>query len=298
MTAPPPPVPTVPGLELLALLHQGRHVNVYDAWSTERGCRCIVKTARPGRTLDARSRRDLLAEGRLLNSLTHPHIVRLYDVVKGAAPAVVLETLSGHTLSALLDQNRRLPVHDVLHLGLHLCSAVGYLHRQGWLHLDLKPSNVVADSGRAKLIDLSIARRPGRRRPGIGTPGYLAPEQALGHPLGPPADVWGIGGLLYEALTGDPAVPGTGTSSSTSSSGSSSASSSAGSSGTTTGGPVIVVAPTPLRTRRRVPPGVVGMINATLDLDPGQRPTLAQVAGVLAGGLGVTLVPHADATPA
>lgn len=283
------PAPTVPGYQLLALLHQGRQVNVYDAWSIERGCRCVVKTGRPDRTVDSRSMRDLVAEGRLLSSLSHPHVVRVYDVIKGAAPAVVLETLSGNTLSSLLDRHGRLPVGDALHLGLHLCSAVGYLHSRGWLHLDLKPSNVVADSGRAKLIDLSIARRPGRRRPGIGTPGYLSPEQAMGAELGPPADVWGIGGLLYEALSGDPAVPDTGTDT-----GTSTPSSSADRSGTTTGGPVTVVVPAPLRTRRRIPPGVVEMIDGALHLDPLQRPTVAEVAGVLAGALGVSPVPHAE----
>jgi len=287
MTAQPLPAPTVPGLQLLALLHQGRQVNVYDAWSIERGCRVVVKTARPDRSLDARSARELLAEGRLLIGLTHPHLVRVYEVIKGAAPAVVLETLSGHTLSSLLDRHRRLPVNDVLHLGLHLCSAMGYLHSRGWLHLDLKPSNVVADSGRAKIIDLSIARRPGRQKPGIGTPGYLSPEQAMGTELGPPTDVWGIGGLLYEALSGDPAVPDTGTGTGTSTSGSS-----GDRSGTTTGGPVTVVLPAPLRTRRRIPGEVVEMIDATLRLDPLRRPTIAQVSGVLADALGASPVPH------
>lgn len=274
------------GLLVLEQLHQGRHVNVYDVWSEERGCRCIAKTLRPDRPRDSRSVRDLMAEGRLLSRLTHPHIVRLYETTRDPTPMILLETLSGHTLSALIDEHGRLPVRDVLHLGLHLCSAIGYLHQTGWLHLDLKPSNVVADSGRAKLIDLSIARRPGRRKRGIGTPGYLSPEQALGRELGPAADVWGIGGLLYEALVGDPAVPDSET-------GSSSSRRSCTTSDTSTDGPVTLVAPAPLRSRRRVPPGVARLIDAALRLDPAGRPTVADCAAVLAEALDVTPVPHA-----
>jgi eukaryotic-like serine/threonine-protein kinase len=68
----------------------------------------------------------------------------------------------------------------------------------------VKPSNVIADAGVAKLIDLSIARRPGRVKAGLGTWSNLAPEQARGGDAGPPADVWGLGTVLYEALTGTP----------------------------------------------------------------------------------------------
>ena len=71
------------------------------------------------------------------------------------------------------------------------------------MHLDLKPGNIVAESGRAKLIDLSIARRPGRARPGVGTWCYMAPEQARGGQVAEPADVWGIGVVLWEAACGD-----------------------------------------------------------------------------------------------
>ena len=291
MSGPDTVMPVLPGLLVIEQLHRGHHVNVYDVWSEERGCRCVAKTLRPDRPRDEKSVRDLMREGRLLSQLTHPHIVRLYEAVRAPVPVVLLETLSGHTLASLLDEHDCLPVQDVLHLGLHLTSAIGYLHRQGWLHLDLKPSNVIADGGRAKLIDLSIARRPGRRRPGIGTPGYLSPEQALGHPLGPAADVWGIGGLLYEAITGDPAVPDTKSRSSVSSS-----SRSHERRRTTTGGAVTIVAPGSLPRRRRVPTEVRRLIDACLTLDPAARPTIPEMAATLAAALDSTPVPFADAS--
>ncbi|WP_237409383.1 protein kinase [Streptomyces sp. M2CJ-2] len=119
-------------------------------------------------------------------------------------PLVVLETLTGETLSHLVHRLRRRPsAADVALLGVQLCSAIHYLHGQGLLHLDLKPSNVVVDCGHAKVLDLSIARPPGPAPAGVGTFCYLAPEQARGGPLSAAADVWGIGITLYEAAAGD-----------------------------------------------------------------------------------------------
>jgi eukaryotic-like serine/threonine-protein kinase len=192
------------GYELLDHLHRSRGYDVYDAWSVERHCRVVIKTPRADRLDDSKLWRRLEEEGRLLYRLSHPHILRGYDVIPGPPPAVVTETLRGHTLEYLLENSRRLSAAEAAVLGMQLCSAVAYLHNQGYLHLDLKPSNVIIDAGRAIVIDLSIAREPGPGTPGLGTWAYLAPEQALGDQLGPAADVWGIGIVLYEALTGRP----------------------------------------------------------------------------------------------
>jgi serine/threonine protein kinase len=115
---------------------------------------------------------------------------------------MVLETLTGATLGALIDDGP-LEVADSAQLGLQLVSVLAYLHRCGWLHLDVKPANIVVESGRATLIDLSLVGRPGSGRAGAGTRGYLSPEQALGEDLSPASDVWGLGVTLLEALTGD-----------------------------------------------------------------------------------------------
>ena len=192
------------GYEVLAHLHRSRGFDVYDAWSSLRRCRCVIKTPRVDRLGDPTLRGCLVREGRLLCRLTHPHILRGYDVIPGPPPAVLTETLRGQTLEHLLETSRRLTAAEAAVLGVQLCSAVAYLHELGYLHLDLKPSNVVVDAGRAVLIDLSIAQRFGRGRPGLGTWCYLAPEQAVGDQLGPAADVWGIGVVLFEALIGRP----------------------------------------------------------------------------------------------
>ena len=139
------------GYELLELLSSGHACDTYDAWSEERGCRVIVRTG------------DVRREGRLLQRLTHPNIVRAYEVHRDW---IVLETLSGvHARPPC----RALDRDDAIEMGRQLCSAVGYLHRQGWLHLDLKPDNLIADGGRLKVIDFSIAQRPGPLESGTGT---------------------------------------------------------------------------------------------------------------------------------
>jgi serine/threonine protein kinase len=202
------PSPTLAGIldaagyELLDHLHRSRGFDVYDAWSSQRRCRCVIKAPRPDRIEDQTLLRRLEREGRLLCGLTHPHILRGYELLPGPVPAVVTETLRGETLSHLLEGTRRLTGTEAAVLGLQLCSAVAYLHDCGYLHLDLKPSNIIIDGGRSIIVDLSIARKPGRATAGLGTWCYLAPEQALGGPLDAAADVWGIGAVLFEALTG------------------------------------------------------------------------------------------------
>ncbi len=186
------------GYRPLSLLADGRRLETWDAWDEARGTRCVVKLLRADRRDDPRVRQAVLLEGHLATTLAHPHLVRGYDVLDDP-PTVVLETLRGATLSALID-DEPLGLADAAELGCQLASVLGYLHRHDWLHLDLKPDNVVVDHGKAVLIDLSLAGRPGGGRPGAGTRGYLAPEQATGRGLSTATDVWGLGMTLVDAL--------------------------------------------------------------------------------------------------
>jgi serine/threonine protein kinase len=162
---------------LLERISSGHACETYDAWSLERECRVIVRIG------------DVRREGRLLRRLSHPNIVRVYEAHRDW---LVLETLSGSTVAALPELER----DDAIEMGRQLCSAVGYLHRKGWLHLDLKPDNLIADGGRLKLIDFSIAQRPGRVRAGTGTRRWMAPEQEHGGVVTAATDVWGIASVL------------------------------------------------------------------------------------------------------
>ncbi|MFY9807334.1 MAG: serine/threonine-protein kinase [Pseudonocardiaceae bacterium] len=257
-----------PGYQVIEHVRRGEDLDSYEAWSSQRYCRCFIKTLRPDCTSDPSARRHLQREARLLLSLTHPHLVRAYEYLKADAehpPLLVLENLTGATLGYLLDGGRqRLGAQDLGHLGRHLCSALRYLHSHGYLHLDVKPSNIIACDGIARLIDLSLARPPGRCSAGLGTPGYMSPEQVTGGELGPPADVWGIGLVLYQAATGwQPFdIPG---------------SSASGSVNTSTLSlcHIQLTRPAPrIRARRRLPVGVAEVIDACLHRDPDQRPTL------------------------
>jgi serine/threonine protein kinase len=247
-----------PDIEVIGLLHRSRALDVYDAWSGERGSRCTVKTVRPDRLRDERTVKALLREGRLLCRMSHPHVVRGYEVLAAPRPAIVLETLRGETLGHLIDRSsRRLSSAELGHLGLHVGSALRYLHARKILHLDLKPSNVIVEAGRAKLIDLSLARAPGRAPAGRGTWCYMAPEQARGGTIGPPADVWGLGIVLYEAATGRAAY--------------------GEDDDEDVEYPQLTRRPTPVRRARRLPVGFAMAIDACLDPDPSRRPQLTDL---------------------
>jgi serine/threonine protein kinase len=191
-----------PGFAVVDHLHRTSVYDVYDVWSEERACRCVAKLLHPDRADSETDRRRLRREGRLLARLSHPHIVRVYETLDQPQPILILETLPGATLGRVIRDRGRLGAADLVLLGLHLASAMHYLHRQGYLHLDLKPSNVIVHAGLAKVIDFSIARPIGDARRGVGTRQYLSPEQARGDALTPAADVWGIGAVLFEAATG------------------------------------------------------------------------------------------------
>jgi serine/threonine protein kinase len=189
-----------PGTTILEHLHRSNGLDVYDAWNEPRRCRVIVKTLRPDRLRSRAARARLLREGRRLQRLAHPHIVRGYEVHDGRRPAVVMETLTGHTLDHLIGgSGRALTAPELANLGCHLASALHYLHGHGVLHLDLKPANVISEHGRAKVIDLSHARPPGPMRSGNGTWCYMAPEQMRGGHVDAAADVWGLGIVLHAA---------------------------------------------------------------------------------------------------
>jgi eukaryotic-like serine/threonine-protein kinase len=260
-----------PGYEIIAHISRSGALDVYDVWSEERQCRCIAKTVRPDRWGDRGVRRRLEAEGRLLRRLSHPHIVRAYERPATTNPVVVMETLSGETLAHLIEEGDALSASEIAHLGLHLCSAVQYLHRKQILHLDLKPANIIAEAGRAKIIDLSVARRPGRARPGVGTWCYMAPEQVWGGELAPSADVWGIGVVLWEAAAGKAAFGGD----------DDDLPSSGAEELPADRHPQVRRSADPIAGHRSLPPELASAIDAALASSAGERPSVDVLAGLL-----------------
>jgi serine/threonine protein kinase len=196
-----------PGYEVRFHIARSRVLDVYDVWSHERDTHCVAKALRPDRLRATKPRRRLYREGRILLGMTHPHIVRAYEMIPGPSPVLVLEPLPGGSLDHALRQDGPLEPAVVAQLGVHLCSAMHYVHGRGLVHTDLKPANVMGDRGFAKVLDFSLARAPGRGHAGRGTAAYMPPEQALGGLVTGSADVWGIGAVLYAALTGRAPFP-------------------------------------------------------------------------------------------
>ncbi len=168
----------------------------------------VVKVVRPDQVADESSLRGLRREVHALAAVNHPVVVRgLRHDLEGARPHVVLEQIDGPRLSSLIRRHGRLPEQQYLPLAIEIASALHYLRRIGWTHLDVKPSNIIMGAP-ARLIDLSVARPTddaATLQTEIGTDAFMAPEQCLpgrlGQP-GPASDVWGLGATLFEAIAG------------------------------------------------------------------------------------------------
>lgn len=154
------------------------------------------------------------AEARLLARLHHPGLVEIYDFGRTAqGPYLVLELLPGPPLSNFLCSGPR-PLAETLRTGVDLATTLAYVHGEGVVHRDVKPSNILlGQDGRPRLADFGISRAvdtAGSTRTGMvmGTAAYLAPEQVQGQGAGPKADVYALGLVLIECLTAERAYPG------------------------------------------------------------------------------------------
>jgi len=263
-----------PGLSALKLLGGGLRYEAYLAWDARLYSMVVVKVVRPGLVDDARTLAGLAEEVEMLGRLHHPVLVRSFGAdLDGPRPHVVLEHLEGPRLSTLVRKYGPLPAEQLLPLALQLCAAVHYLAREGVVHLDIKPSNIIMGAP-ARLIDLSVARTTEEcrhLRSAVGTDSYMAPEQCLpeeGAPVGPAADVWGIGVTLYRAVAGerpyekgDPDAP-----------------------HPHERWPQLVSAPEPLPDK--VPLAIADPIMGCLAYDPADRPSATELADALEPVLG------------
>jgi eukaryotic-like serine/threonine-protein kinase len=201
-----------PGVSALRLLGGGTRYEAYLAFDERLHHVVVVKVLRPARMDDEGALRGLRAEAEMLSRLNHPAIARLLrSGIDDERPHIVLEFVEGPRLSTLIRRFGPLETEQAAPLAVEIASALHYLHGLSVVHLDVKPKNLIMGAP-PRLIDLSIARSfaaAAELTIPIGTDAYMAPEQSAPAPglVGTPADVWGLGVTLYEALAGRSAFP-------------------------------------------------------------------------------------------
>ena len=211
---------TVGPYHILRQLGSGGMGVVWLAEDTRLNRKVALKTVKSADTDTTEGRQRLMREARAAAALNHPHIATVHDVldVEGQV-IVVLEFVEGETLSSRLGRGPMM-VTETIEVAWQLADALAAAHAQGIIHRDLKPSNVVlGPESRAKVLDFGIARMvpvgadmsasaPGTIGGGlVGTPGYAAPEQYLSRNVDGRADLYSLGVMIYEMITGSRPFP-------------------------------------------------------------------------------------------
>src|SRR6516165_5700917 len=209
----PASLPVIDGYEIGELLGRGGMGLVFKARQTALKRPVALKIVVSGAHAGAEERARFRTEAEAVARLQHPGIVQVYEVGEAAGcPYLALEFVSGGSLAQQLD-GMPMPPRRAAQLLLDLARAVQHAHDQGIVHRDLKPSNVLlTGTGAAKIADFGLAKlldiEQGDTRSGdvLGSPSYMAPEQAAGQvrAIGPATDVYALGAILYELLTGRP----------------------------------------------------------------------------------------------
>jgi WD40 repeat protein/serine/threonine protein kinase len=171
-----------------------------------------VKVLNPALAEDETARKRFCRESRTAASISHENVVAVHHVAREEStdlPYLVMQLIDGEPLDARLERVGRLPLKDVVHIGAQVAAGLAAAHEKGLIHRDVKPANVLMERGtdRVKLTDFGLARaaedvRLTRSGQVVGTPLYMAPEQARGEELDGRADLFSLGVLLYELTTG------------------------------------------------------------------------------------------------
>ena len=196
--------------QLQETLGTGGMAVVYKAKDLMLERNVAVKVLREDFSKDPSFRERFRQEARAAANLSHPNIVTVHDFgLDQGHLFIVMEFMPGTDLKTLNKQKERFPIPEALELMIQACGGIGYAHRAGLVHCDVKPHNMlVTPEGRLKVTDFGIARAlstisPDERSEVVwGSPHYFSPEQASGRPPSPASDVYSLGIILYEMLTG------------------------------------------------------------------------------------------------
>lgn len=206
-----------------ALIGEGAMAEVYRAHDPAIGRTVAIKVLKPEYDRDPAIGARFLREARAAGALSHANIATIYEAGEAdGTPYIAMELVDGQPLDIALQAGGRMPYERVLALAIQLADALDYAHRAGVVHRDVKPSNILlsTDGRTVKLLDFGVARvgdavaeqQMAKTQAGqlIGTPRYMSPEQALGLPAEARSDLFSLGAVLYEMVTGKVAFAGPG----------------------------------------------------------------------------------------
>jgi serine/threonine protein kinase/WD40 repeat protein len=195
--------------EVIAELGRGAMGTVYKARDPILQREVALKTMSEALLVDEEMRERFYREARSAAQLQHPNIVTIYELgeVEGK-PFIAMELLQGCDLAETMDERRIIRLEDKVRLLVQICRGLDFAHKRGVIHRDVKPGNIqVLPDGTIKVLDFGIAWRAGstlKTKTGLvmGTPTYMAPEQITGSPVDHRADMWAVGIISYELLSG------------------------------------------------------------------------------------------------
>ena len=196
--------------EVEGLAGEGATARVYRARDTQIGRAVAIKVLKQQAGIDQDDLGRFQREAQLAGTLSHPNIVTIYDVGRFEdAPYITMEFLDEKSLEDLIAGKTKLPVKRVIAIAIQLARALDYAHRRGVIHRDVKPANILLIDQTVKLTDFGIAHlnsaadlQRTESRLLLGTPRYMSPEQVAGQPIDGRSDLFSLGAVLYELLTG------------------------------------------------------------------------------------------------
>ena len=196
--------------ELEEIVGTGGMAVVYRAWDLKLDREVAVKVLRPEYMADQTRSSQFTHEAQATSKMSHPNIVGMYDVGQdGDTRYIVMEYVKGVTLESLIRQNGTIRPQRAVQITLKILQALGHAHKNNIVHRDVKPQNILVDAdGRVKVTDFGIARMVGTTTSTIngqnilGSVHYFSPEQAQGKVAGPQRDLYSVGVVLYEMVTG------------------------------------------------------------------------------------------------